>query len=268
MIITDFIPEFLLKGLITVLLVVFITAPLGCLILWKRMSFLGDSLGHAAFCGISLALIFGFFIPLSVVLFALVFLLVHHFIQKQILLKSEALLAILSLGSLSLGSFILTYYPKPFDINAIFFGDLLTVRWNEILLMVIFCGFVWGFCYKNWNNLVFESMDGDLAYVAGVNIAFQNKIVLILLASTIALSLQMMGVLLVSGMLIIPSTTASLISTSPESMVLKTILLGLISAVGGFFLSYYLDSPSGVTIVLVALGLFLGVCVYGKKTSF
>ena len=250
--------EFLLRALIGGLGVAALCGPLGCLVVWQRMSYFGAALSHAALLGIALGLFFQINLQLSVVLICVVASLLLMFLERNKSLTSDTALAILAHGSLAFGLLVLAILPGiRMDLMGYLFGDVLSISWRDVV--IIYTG---GFVVASsllwiWPRIMSLIIQRDLALVDGVNEQRTRMIFLVLLSVVVAISMQIVGILLVVSLLIIPAACARRFAKSPESMVLIASIVGAISVILGLFMSLFWNTPAGPSIVTAACLLFI-----------
>ena len=250
--------DFLIRALIAGIGIALVAGPLGCFVVWKRLSFFGDTLAHSALLGVLLSISFD--INVSFTIFAvssLVALLLLR-LEKTTNLAGDALLGLISHSSLAIGLLILGFLSFiRFDIMGILFGDILSVNTNDLLVVWIGGALILIVLRYIWKPLFASTVNFDLAEAEGMKPERVNTIFTILLAALIAISIKMVGVLLITGLLIIPAAMARNLSNNPRQMVILSIVGGLLSVFIGLYASFEINTPSGPSIVSVALILFI-----------
>ena len=258
--------DFFFRALIAGLGVALVTGPLGCFVIWRRLSFFGDTLAHAALLGVTISLAIDMNISLAVFIVSSIVALILLRLQKTTNLAGDALLGLLAHSSLALGLVVLGFLSFiRFDIMGLLFGDILSV--TKVDLIVIWVGgFVIILILKLiWKSLFASTINYDLAAAEGMNPEKANAIFTILMAAIIAISIKMVGLLLITGMLIVPAAMARNLSNSPMQMVFFSVIGGLLSVLIGLFASLEINSPSGPSIISVALILFILSLTMTKK---
>ena len=258
--------DFFIRALIAGLGVALVTGPLGCFIIWRGLSFFGDTLAHAALLGVTLSLAVDMNISLAVFIVSSVVALILLRLQKITNLAGDALLGLLAHSSLALGLVVLGFLTFiRFDIMGLLFGDILSVTKFDLIVIWI-GGFAIILILKLiWKPLFASTVNYDLAAAEGMNPEKANAIFTILMAAIIAISIKMVGLLLITGMLIVPAAMARNLSTSPTQMVIFSVIGGLLSVLIGLFASLEINSPSGPSIISVALILFILSLTKAKK---
>ena len=249
--------EFLLRAVIGGVLVALISAPLGCLVVWQRMAYFGATLSHAALLGIALGLALKLDLRLSILLVSLLIALLLTLIRRFQALSSDTILGILAHGSLAFGILSLSFMPAlRVDLMAYLFGDILTINWTDITWIVVGGLLITVIIARIWRPLLSTIIHADLAWVDGHRQDRLQLIFLILISIAVAVSMQVVGLLLIVSLLIIPPATARLFSHSPEQMVGAAAAIGVVSVLGGLGMSLGLDTPTGPSIVASASILF------------
>ena len=250
--------DFFIRALIAGIGIAIVVGPLGCFVIWRRLSYFGDTLSHSALLGVTLAYSFSLNISISVFIVSAVVALLLINLQKRTKLAGDSLLGLLAHSTLAIGLVLIGFLSYiRFDLMGLLFGDILAVT-IEDLALVWFGGFViLGILYFIWKSLFSATVNFDLSAAEGMKPEVSNLIFTLLLAGVIALSIKMIGALLITGLLLIPAATARNISNSPNQMVFLATLVGVISVIAGLFTSLELNTSSGPTIIVVALILFI-----------
>jgi len=250
--------DFFIRALIAGIGIALVAGPLGCFVIWRRLSFFGDTLSHSALLGVTLALSFDINIAFSVFLISSAVALVLLKLQKTTNLPGDALLGLLAHSSLAVGLVVISFLSFiRFDIMGLLFGDILAVAPNDIFIIWIGGALILLVLKIIWKPLFASTVNYELAEAEGMNPARVNAIFTILMAAIIAISIKIVGLLLITGMLIIPAAMARNLSNNPVQMVVYSVIGGLLSVIVGLFSSLELNSPSGPSIITAALVLFI-----------
>ena len=246
--------DFFIRALFAGIGVAFVTGPLGCFVVWRRLSYFGDTLAHSALLGVTMAYSFEFNIAFSVFIISAVIALILIQLQKKTNLPGDALLGLLAHSSLAIGLVVIGFLSFiRFDIMGLLFGDILAVTVDDILIIWIGGAIILVVLKLIWKSLFASTVNYELAEAEGLNPDRAKAIFTIL----IAISIKMVGLLLITGMLIIPAAMARNISTSPQQMVFYSVIGGLLSVIIGLFSSLEFNSSSGPSIIAAALFLFI-----------
>ena len=251
--------EFILLALLAGVGVTIVTGPLGSFILWRRMSFFGDTLAHASLLGVALGLLLGATnLTVGVVIVcvgAAAFLVV---LQNRTRLGNDALLGILSHGMLAVGLVAISFMDNVrLDLIGFLFGDILSVTMIDLAWIYATVGVTIVVLAKIWRPLLSITIHEDLARAEGIQVTRLNLLFMILIALVVAAAMKVVGILLIAALLVVPASAARHYAKTPEQMTGIAMLIGVFSVVGGLALSLSFDTPAGPSIVVIALVLFL-----------
>ena len=250
--------DFFIRALIAGIGIALVAGPLGCFVIWRRLSFFGDTLSHSALLGVTLAFSFDINLALSVFFVSSAVALILLKLQKTTNLPGDALLGLLAHSSLAVGLVVISFLSFiRFDLMGLLFGDILAVAPNDIFIIWIGGALILLVLKLIWKPLFASTVNYELAEAEGMNPGKVNAIFTILMAAIIAISIKMVGLLLITGMLIIPAAMARNLSNNPVQMVIYSVIGGLLSVIIGLFSSLELNSPSGPSIITAALVLFI-----------
>ena len=260
--------DFFIRALIAGIGIALVTGPIGCFIIWRRLSFFGDTLSHSALLGVTIGFFFDINVAFSVFLISSAVALILLKLQKTTKLPGDALLGLLAHSSLAVGLVVISFLSSiRFDIMGLLFGDILAV--NEVDLLIIWLGGALILLVLKiiWKPLFASTVNNELAEAEGMNPERANAIFTILLAAIIAISIKIVGLLLITGMLIMPAAMSRNISNNPQQMVKLSVVGGLLSVLIGLFSSLQFNSPSGPSIITAALVLFSFTLIKIKRTK-
>jgi zinc transport system permease protein len=250
--------DFFVRAIVAGLGIASVTGPLGCFVVWRKLAYFGDTLAHAALLGVTLSLLFSINVTLAVFIVAIAVALLLLALQKRSSLSSDALLGMLSHGSLAIGLLALAFMTwVRLDLMGLLFGDLLAVTRTDITTIYaggvcVLAAIAWA-----WKPLFAITVNRDLAAAEGYNVAAYDILLMLMLAAVVAASIKIVGVMLITSLLIIPAGAARRISSGPVMMVICAAIVGGVSVLGGLFASLKFNTPSGPSIVAVALTLFV-----------
>ena len=257
--------DFFLRALLAGLGVALVTAPLGCFIVWKRLAYFGDTLSHAALLGVALGLLLNIQINLAILVVAVASALILLLLQRGGDLGNDTLLGILAHSTLSIGLVVLAFAEDlRVDLMAYLFGDILAVGPLDLVWIWAAGAALLALLALIWRPLLASTVHADLANVEGVAVERTGLLFMLMIATVIAISMKIIGVLLITSMLIIPPATARRFSQSPEQMVVLAALIGCISVVLGLAASWHWDTPAGPSIVVAASLMFVISQLTGK----
>jgi len=255
---TEWFDSFLLRSLLAGLIMIAIAAPMGCLMVWQRLAFLSDTLGHAAVFGVGLGLMFQLMPILGVLAVALLIVFSLSRVSSLNTALSETTLAIISHTGLAGGIILVSWLPaRTVELESILFGDLLATTVTDLLSLSLTTLVLLLILLRHWRSFVAVSVSREIAQAEGIEVRRIQFLMYTMIALLVAVMMKVMGVLLIGAMLVIPTTSARLFSRSPEQMVAISALYGVGALAGGLSSSYHFDWQTGPAIVVCATALLL-----------
>ncbi|MCB1480842.1 MAG: metal ABC transporter permease [Rhodobiaceae bacterium] len=249
---------FFLRALVAGIGVAAIAGPLGCFIVWRRLAYFGDTLSHAALLGVALGLLMEVNITLSVFAVAGLVALALMVLQRRASLSADALLGLLAHSSLAIGIVCLAFMTwVRMDLMGLLFGDILAVSKTDIAIIYAGGAAVLVVLALIWKPLFAGTVSRELAQAEGLNPGRADLVFMLLLSGTIAIAMKIVGVLLITALMLIPAAAARRFAATPEHMAVLAALAGVLSVIAGLFGSLEWDTPSGPSIVVAAMALFL-----------
>jgi manganese/iron transport system permease protein len=257
---------FMQRGLAASLMVGILCSVIGCYVVLRSMAFMGDALAHAILPGVAIAYILNGNLLLGGLIAAVLVALAIGFFSRQGTLKEDTAIGILFAAALSLGvALISTMKTYAMDLTHILFGNILGVSPSDLWLTGILGLVVLFTILFFYKEFLVISFDPVLAATLRLRAELLRNLMLVLLAITVVVSLQTVGVGLVAAMLVTPAATAYLLTRRLPSMMITAAMLGAASSIAGLYLSYYLDIASGAAIVLTATALFLVAFLFAPE---
>jgi zinc transport system permease protein len=255
---TEWLDDFMVRSVIAGLIMVTIAAPMGCLMVWQRLAFLGDTLGHAAVMGVGLGLLLEVNPLFGVLAVALLIVFSLNRVNSFDTALSETTLAIISHTGLAGGIILIGLLPaQSVSLEAILFGDLLATTTDDLTRLLVTTALLLLVLLHHWRSFVAVSVSREIAQAEGIEVRKIQFLMYIMIALLVAVMMKVMGVLLIAAMLVIPTTSARLFSRSPEQMVVFSGLYGLGALAGGITTSFHFDWQTGPAIVVSAAVLLL-----------
>ncbi|HGN1201028.1 TPA: zinc ABC transporter permease subunit ZnuB [Providencia rettgeri] len=250
--------ELLLPGWIAGMLLAIAAGPLGSFVVWRRMSYFGDTLAHASLLGVAFGLLLNINPFYAVIAVTLLLALILVWLEKRPQLAVDTLLGIMAHSSLSLGLVVVSLMANVrVDLMAYLFGDLLSVSYEDIITIFIGVIVVCGLLFYRWRALLSITVNPELAFVDGINIQRLRLLLMLVTALTIGIAMKFVGALIITSLLIIPAATARRFARTPEQMAFIAVLIGMIAVTGGLTFSAFYDTPAGPSVVLVSAILFV-----------
>ena len=235
-----------------------IAAPLGCIVVWQRMAYFGETIAHSGLLGVSLGLLVSINPTLAVFLSAVMVTFGLRAVERKTNLAKDTALGLLAHIVLATGLIVTSQFESlQVDLMGVLFGDILAISNLDLYMVGIGLLVIWGLIAWVWQDLLALSIDRELAIAEGVHVSRIEFLFSLAIAATIALSMKLVGLLLVTAMLIIPAAAAMGISRTPEQMVVFTGLISCFSVISGLIASLYIDIPTGPAIVVSMAFFFL-----------
>ena len=250
--------DFVVRALVAGIAIAVIAGPLGCFVVWRHMAFFGAAIAHSALLGIGLGVVLGINVMGGLVAVGAVVAVILVSAEGRRWLAMDTLLSILAHTALAAGIIVLAFLEGVrVDLMAYLFGDILAVGPSDLMIIGAVAGggllALWGL----WRPLLRVTLHEDLAAVEGVRVIPVRICFMLLLAVMVAVSLKVIGILLVTALLVIPAATARRFSATPEAMAALAAILGCVSVGLGMAGSARWDLPTGAAIVVAAALLFL-----------
>lgn len=255
---------FMKNALLGVLLVTPMFGLLGTMVVNNKMAFFSDALGHSALTGIAIGVILGIKNPLwSMLAFSLILAVVIIKVKNVNTSSTDTIIGVFSSTAVALGVVILSFRGGFSKYSVYLIGDLLSITSNDLFLLIIICILVIIIWIVSFNKLLLVSINQLLARSRGINVYFYEYLFTIIVAVIVTISIQWVGVLIISSMLVLPAAAARNISNNMRQYHIYSISIALISGISGLILSYFLGSASGATMVLIS-SVFFAITFFVK----
>ncbi len=261
--------DFMQRAFVAALVVGALCSTMGTYVVLRKLSFIGDGLAHASFAGIAIAYLRGANYWLGAGVATLITALGIGFVHRRARVSFDTAIGVLFTAAFALGIFLLSRSARAtVDLQSYLFGNILGVGPFD-LVMVIVLGLVVAVAIMFlWRSLLYTSFDPVVAQAAGMRERVVEDALLAILALTIIVSLQLVGIVLVAALLVTPAAAAAQLTKRFIRMMVLAAVFGVVSAVGGLYASFWLRAASGATIVLVATLIFfaaLGVSAVRRR---
>lgn len=241
-----------------------LSAPLGCLVLWRRMAFFADALAHGTLLGVALAVWWQLPMGIGVALVSLAVVLGLVLINDE-RLPVDAVLAVVAVTLLCLGLLTLTQLTnQQANVLGFLFGNLLELDWADLPMLAVSVAAGLALLVYIWPAQVKLATHEALARIQGIDPTRQRLFFMGILAGFCAIALQAVGSLLISGLLVLPALTARLYSIAPKQMVIIALVIAQLGVTLGIWGSIWLDIQTGLSIVLVLAILFFAALIVSK----
>ncbi|MGD9866467.1 MAG: metal ABC transporter permease [Hyphomicrobiales bacterium] len=239
-------------------------APLGCFVVWRRLSYFGSTIAHSGLLGAAAGLLLSIDPTVGVIVTAILLSVMLTLLQRRRALPSDALLGILAHASLAAGFIVAGLLGgSRIDLMGYLFGDVLAVSDRDLAWIYGGGALVLGVTVWIWRPLLAMSVHEELAQAEGVNVARANAVFMVLLAITVALAMKVVGILLIASLLVIPAAAARPFSSTPEMMAVIATVVAIAAVAAGLGAAFWLDQPAGPAIVLV-LAVFFALSLAGS----
>jgi len=257
---------FMQRALLASLLVGVVCSVLGCYVVLRSMAFLGDAMAHAILPGVAVAYLFDANLLVGALVAALIVAAGIGIISRSGQFKEDTAIGILFAAALSLGVVLIsTIRTYATDLTHIMFGNVLAVTRNDLILTAVLATAVLLTVLAMYRELLLATFDPVLAHTIGRRPALVRNLLLVMLAVTVVISLQTVGVGLVAALLVTPAATAYLLTRRLPAMMAVAALIGALSSVAGLYFSYYLNVASGAAVVLTATALFVLAFLFAPR---
>lgn len=243
---------------------------LGTFMVWQRLAYFSDTLAHAALLGIAIGNLINappvVGIATLAVLFGLAIIKTHN------IYTPDTLLTILNSASFAIGVIILSLLgTKNVNIENILLGDILLINLSEVIMIFIVAFITIAITFFRWRVWLLVAINEDIARVEKIKTEWVKMEFLLLLSLFISISVNLVGILLVSALLVIPPSIAKLYSQRPITMLIVAVIACTFSSISGVFISIYIDTQTGPSIIVIAflylLLSYIGCTLYKKYFS-
>lgn len=261
-------PEtFVLRALLAGLMLAIVAAPFGCVVVWRRMAYFGETIAQAGFVGVALAVMLSIDPTIGILIMTIATALALVAVGRHSRIPLDSVLGIAAHALLALGIVALSLTESRLDLRGLLFGDLLSVSTSDLVWMALSAAIGLGAIFAIWSPLVSLSVNADLATAEGVDVAWVRLVFVVALAIVVAIAMKIVGALLTIAFLIIPAAAARPLSSTPERMVLGAACIGALGVLGGLALSFRIDTPAGASIVVVLAVLFLATTLFRQLVA-
>ena len=260
---------FFVRAIAAGALVGVVCAVVGTYVVLKGLAFIGDAVSHAAFPGVVASYLLGGPYLVGAGIAAVVTAVGIGWVSRRARLRADTAIGVLFAGAFALGILLFsTIRGYVGDLFSFLFGYLLAIGPGDLAALAVLSAIVLAVVAVLWKELLYSTFDPLGAAASGLRVEALEYLFLALIALTIVISLQAVGIILVVAMLVTPAATAQLLTVRFAGMMGLAIVLGVASAVIGLYVSYWLDVASGATIVLVETSFFLVALALGPRTGW
>ena len=256
---------FMLRALAAGIIIAVICPILGSFIVVRRQSFIGDGLGHIAFAGVAGSYVFNIYPLEGALIFTILGALGIEGLRQRHSQYADMGLALIFYTGMALAIIFSTFIRIPSaGLLGFLFGSIVTVSKNDLLLIAFCSSIVAAIVARYFKQMLFIALDEESAYVAGINTKKINLIFSVLTALVVVTGISVVGVLLISGLLVIPVASAHHLHKSFKATLMWAVAFSLLAVVCGLLTAYYVDIAPGGTIVLISIIIYVLVlaCSY------
>ena len=257
-------PDFMQRALLAAFLVGLAAPMVGVFLVQRRLSLIGDGMGHVALAGVAVGVVTGQAPVLTAMLFAVVAAVVIELVRARGRTSGDVALAVMFYGGIALGVVVIgrSQGGTPTNLDSYLFGAIATTTDGDLLVFAALALVVVALTWALRPRLFAVANDEEYARATGMRVTALNITLAALTAVTVVVAMRVVGLLLISALMIVPNATAQLVAQSFRSAIRIAVIIGLVCSVGGVATSYYADTPPGGTIVLLAIALFLAASSY------
>jgi len=250
--------DFFLRGLIGGLGVAVVAGPLGCFVVWRRMAYFSESLAHTSLLGMALGFLLGINLTAGIITACVALALLLATLQGRGRLATDTLLGITAHATLSVGLVVMSLMEGlRVDLLGYLFGDILSITRSDLYWVYGGGAAALGVLAWMWRPLLALTVQEELARAEGVPAPAVRLGFMLIIALVVAITMKIIGILLITSLLIIPAATARRFARTPEQMAVLASGIGALAVVGGLFASLRWDTPTGPSIVVAATILFV-----------
>jgi manganese/iron transport system permease protein len=260
---------FFVRALVAATLVGVVCAVVGTFVVLRGLAFIGDAISHAAFPGLVIAHLLGASFLLGAGVAAVATSLAIGAVTRRGGLRTDTTIGVLFAGTFALGIFLFSRIEGYVaDLFGFLFGNVLAISADDLVALAVLGGIVLLVVGGLWKELLYATFDPLGAAASGLRVSWLESLFLALVALSIVVSLQAVGIILVVALLVTPAATAQLLVVRFGRLMGVAVAIGVLSSVVGLYLSYWLNAASGATIVLVQTGAFLAALGLGPRTGW
>ena len=257
--------QFMQNAFLAGMMLSFVLAVVSFFVVLRRLSFIGVGVAHSAFGGVALGALLGISPTLTAIGFAVVVSNAIGYIGNKGHLGTDTAIGIFFPLAMAMGVIFIGMSDQyNVDLFGYLFGNILAITRQDLIVIAVFGGLVLLSTVLLFKELLFVAYDREVALVSGMPVAFLDHFFLTILALSVVISMKIVGIILVSALLVIPGAAASQITHRYDSMIAFSIIIALISTIGGLIISYYADLPSGAAIVTLGSFIFFAAFAVGQ----
>ncbi|MDG4965254.1 metal ABC transporter permease [Lactococcus lactis] len=260
--------HFLQNALVTAVVIGVVSGAVGCFIILRGMSLMGDAISHAVLPGVAISYILGINFFVGAIIFGLLSSIIITFIKNNSIIKGDTAIGITFSSFLALGVILIGVANSSTDLFHILFGNILAVQDIDKWLTIGVSGIVLIVIILFFKELLITSFDPLMAKAIGMKVNFYHYLLMVLLTLVSVTAMQSVGTILIVAMLITPAATAYLYTNSLRKMIILSSSLGAVSSVLGLFIGYSFNIAVGSSIVITSAIIFAISFLVSPKQNF
>lgn len=260
--------HFIQNALITAIVIGVVSGTVGCFIILRGMSLMGDAISHAVLPGVAISYILGINFFIGAILFGLFAAVIITYIQNNSTIKGDTAIGITFSSFLALGIILIGLARSSTDLNHILFGNILAVQDTDKWITIGISALVMIIVVLFFKQLLITSFDPLMAKALGMRVNMYHYLLMILLTLVSVSAMQSVGTVLIVAMLITPAATAYLYANSLKTMIFISASLGAFSSIFGLFIGYSFNISAGSSIVLTSAIIFAISFLISPKQNF
>lgn len=255
---------FLQRGFAVTLVAALVCALLSCWLILIGWSLMGDAISHAVLPGVVLSYILGLPFTVGALVAGLLAVALIGWVRNSGRLREDSAIGIVFTTLFAVGLILVSVTPSQTDLHSVLFGNVLGVSGSDLLQVLLLSALVIAVLLLKRKDLTLFAFDPDFAQAAGLRPKLMGGLLLVLLAATSVVALQVVGVVLVVAMLVIPGSTARLLTHRFNRMLLIASAVSLLGSLTGLYASYYLDISAGGAVVVAQGSIFFAVYLFAQ----
>ncbi len=257
------------RALIGGILIGITCATLSFFVVTRRLAFVGMGISHAAFGGVAIGIVSGLNPVLTAGVFCVLTALFIGWLTRKGKIYEDTAIGILFSAAMA-GGVLLVRLANAYnlDLMSYLFGSILALSWADVIILAVMSCLVLLFLVFFFKEILFFIFDEETATASGVPVRFVYYGLLLSLAITIVISIKLVGIILVSAMLVIPSATGMQTSRNYRFVIIVSLIVSVLSVITGLYLSSRFDLVSGASIVLVLFGIFLISLIFSPRRKY
>ena len=259
--------QFMINAFIAVVLITPLFGLLSTMVVSNRMAFFSDSLGHGAFTGIAVGVLFGSSSPLiSLIIFSIAFALLITYIKNRSRVGADTVIGVFSSTAIAVGLMIMSSGGAFNKFSSYLIGDLLSITREDLIALIVVFVVVIAMWVLMFNQLLVMSINASFARSRGIAALRVEAIFAAMLAVVVSISIQWVGILIINSLLVLPAAASRNVTNDVKHYSLVSVMIALVSGLSGLMFAYEFDTAAGATIVVIASAIYF--VTFALKSRF